>query len=323
MKFGVFVPQGWRLGDLPHNISPHEQWKIIEKVAFKAEELGYHHIWVYDHFHTVPQPIAGKSVFEAWTLMAALAPITRKIRLGQLVTCNLYRNPAYLAKISSIVDVISNGRLELGIGACWYEHEFKGYGYRFPRPRVRIEMLEEAVQIIKKMWTEPEVHFEGKYYKLEAALNDPKPVQKPHPPILIGGGGEKYTLRVVAKHADKWNLGGNLENYARKLEILKKHCKAVGRSFDDIVLTWTSTSIISRNEEELREKFRNYEMFKLRQASFDEWRKRSLIGTPEEIAEKIEQAKKLGVKEIMVFFPYARELTELEIFRDEVVKQFK
>lgn len=161
MKFGLFVPQGWRL-EFPAGMDPRDQWKAIVDVALKAEELGYEHIWVYDHFHTVPRALVGRSVFEAWTLMTSLAPLTERVRLGQLVTCNLYRNPAYLAKVSSIVDVISGGRLELGIGACWYEHEFKGYGYDFPWSKTRIEMLEEAVQIIKMMWTKDEVQFRGK-----------------------------------------------------------------------------------------------------------------------------------------------------------------
>ncbi len=322
MKFGVFVPQGWRL-DLPADMNPKEQWNTIVKVALKSEELGFDILVVYDHFHTVPEPLSGRSVFEAWTLLAALAPLTKRIRLSQLVTCNLYRNPAYLAKISSVIDVISCGRLELGIGACWYEHEFKGYGYSFPPAKDRIMMLEEAIQIIKKMWTEPEVHFNGKYYTLEGALNDPKPLQKPHPPVLIGGGGEKFTLRVVAKYADKWNIGGDFEKYVRKARILEEHCKDVGRDFKEIVLTHVGTVIIGRTEEEVREKFEKYEAVKIGGISYEDWRKTHYIGTPEEIAEKIEKFKEIGVEEIYLYFPYAGELEPLEFFRDEVMKQFK
>ena len=205
LKFGLIVPQGWQV-DLPPNLSSKEQFELIVNMVKEAERLGYDSAWFFDHFHTRPYP--GKfPVFECWTLMAALAPLTEKIRLGQIVTCALYRNPAYLAKISSVVDVMSGGRLELGIGACWYEHEFRGYSYPFPRPRVRIEMMEEAIEILKKMWTEPVTSYEGRYFKLVENYNYPKPLQKPHPPILVGGGGEKYTLRVVAKHADKWNYG--------------------------------------------------------------------------------------------------------------------
>ena len=322
MKFGVFIPQGWRL-DLPKNIDSYSQWKIIKEVALKAEELGYNYILVYDHFHTVPKPIPGRSVFEAWTLMASLASITKKIRLGQLVTCVLYRSPAYLAKVSSVVDVISNGRVELGLGACWYLDEFNGYGYSFPRARDRIFMLDEAIQVIKLMWTRPKAYFDGKYFKLNGALNDPKPIQKPHPPILIGGGGEKYTLKVAAKHANKWHVGGPYEIYLRKMDILRKHCENVGRDFNEIVLTYGGTVIIDREEKNVRKKFEEYEPNRIRGTRYEEMRERTFLGTPEEIAEKIEKFKKIGVKEIYLFFPYAYRLTELELFRDDVMREFK
>ena len=322
MKFGVFIPQGWRL-DLPKNIDSYSQWKIIKEVALKAEELGYNYILVYDHFHTVPKPIPGRSVFEAWTLMASLASITKKVRLGQLVTCVLYRSPSYLAKVSSVVDVISNGRVELGLGACWYLDEFNGYGYSFPRARDRIFMLDEAIQVIKLMWTKPKAYFNGKYFKLNGALNDPKPIQKPHPPILIGGGGEKYTLKVAAKHANKWHVGGPYEIYLRKMDILRKHCENVGRDFNEIVLTYGGTVIIDREEKNVRKKFEEYEPNRIRGTRYEEMRERTFLGTPEEIAEKIEKFKKIGVKEIYLFFPYSYRLRELELFRDDVMREFK
>ena len=322
MKFGVFIPQGWRL-DLPKDLDPYNQWNLIKKVTLKAEELGYDYILVYDHFHTVPKPMPNRSVFEAWTLMASLASITKKIRLGQLVTCVLYRSPAYLAKVSSVVDVISNGRVELGLGACWYLDEFNGYGYSFPRARDRIFMLDEAIQVIKLMWTQPKAYFNGKYFKLNGALNDPKPIQKPHPPILIGGGGEKYTLKVAAKHANKWHVGGPYEIYLRKMNILRKHCENVGRDFNEIVLTYGGTVIIDREEKNVRKKFEEYEPNRIRGTRYEEMRERMFLGTPEEIAEKIEKFKKIGVKEIYLFFPYSYRFTELELFRDDVMKEFK
>jgi len=304
-------------------MSPRDQWRAIVDVALRAEELGFDHIWVYDHFHTVPKPLPGRSVFEAWTLMAALAPLTKRIRLGQLVTCALYRNPAYLAKISSVVDVISGGRLELGIGACWYEHEFRGYGYAFPRARERIEMLEETVEVLKRMWTEPVVSFRGRYYRLEGAINDPKPLQKPHPPILIGGGGERRTLRVVAKHADKWNYGGSYEEYSRKLEALRRHCEAVGRDPRQIVLTWVSTAIVGRTEEEARRKFEEYEAARLSGARYEDWKVRGLVGTPSEALETLDRFRELGVREVYVFIPNVWRRGELEFFADEVVKHVR
>jgi len=322
IKFGLILHNGWRL-DLPKNFNPYIQWNIIVKEAKLAEELGFDGIWIWDHFHTHPVAKSGWSVFECWTTLSALAPITKKIRLGQIVTCVLYRSPAYLAKVSSVVDVISNGRVELGLGACWYLDEFNGYGYSFPRARDRIFMLDEAIQVIKLMWTRPKAYFNGKYFRLNGALNDPKPIQKPHPPILVGGGGEKYTLKVAAKHANKWHVGGPYEIYLRKMNILRKHCENVGRDFNEIVLTYGGTVIIDREEKNVRKKFEEYEPNRIRGTRYEEMRERTFLGTPEEIAEKIEKFKKIGVKEIYLFFPYSYRLTELELFRDAVMKEFK
>ena len=146
MRFGAFVPQGWRL-DLA-GLSPDEHWPTMLRVARTIEELGYQSLWVYDHFHTVPEPTQ-EVTYEAWTLMAALAATTDTIRLGQMCTCNTYRPPSYLAKVAASIDVISNGRLEMGIGAGWYEHEHDGYGYEFLAPAVRLGMLREGVEIMK------------------------------------------------------------------------------------------------------------------------------------------------------------------------------
>ncbi|MFH1105523.1 MAG: LLM class flavin-dependent oxidoreductase, partial [Actinomycetota bacterium] len=176
MKFGAFVPQGWRM-DLV-GVPVAEQWPAMLAAARKIEDLGYDSAWVYDHFHTIPHPTQ-EATYECWTLMAALAASTTKVRLGQMCTCNSYRNPAYMAKVASSVDVISGGRLEFAIGAGWYEHEYLAYGYEYPRDGVRLAQLDEAVQIIKKMWTEDEPIFEGKHYSVRGAINQPKPLQKP------------------------------------------------------------------------------------------------------------------------------------------------
>ena len=216
-----------------------------------AEELGYDSIWVYDHFHNVPRP-AHEAVFECWTTMAAISQRTSRVRLGQMVGCNAYREPSVLAKITASVDVISGGRLDWGIGAGWYENEFKGYGFEFPEPKVRIGMLREAVEIVKAMWTEPEVTYEGRYYQLHRAHNDPKPLQQPHPPIWIGGGGEQLTLRVVARLADVSNFGGNPEQWTHKAEVLKGHCADVGRDYDSIRKTWSPEVFVRSTSAEVR-----------------------------------------------------------------------
>jgi len=323
MKFGVFIPQGWRL-DLPKNIDSYSQWKIIKEVALKAEELGYNYILVYDHFHTVPKPIPGRSVFEAWTLMASLASITKKVRLGQLVTCVLYRSPSYLAKVSSVVDVISNGRVELGLGACWYLDEFNGYGYSFPRARDRIFMLDEAIQVIKLMWTKPKAYFNGKYFKLNGALNDPKPIQKPHPPILIGGGGEKYTLKVAAKHANKWDLfGGTPEIYEHKLDVLHRHCENIGRNFNEIVKTHSLRIIIGENMSVVKERFKQVEEFIQINKSFEEVLEWPFIGTYDKVIDSFQKYIDLGVSEFILSFRGPPDFRQIREFAEKIMPSFK
>src|SRR3954451_19417933 len=219
MIFGVFVPQSWKL-ELTSIPDPQDKWSKTLEIARMADDLGYDSIWVYDHFHNVPVP-AHETMFECWTTIAALSQVTTRVRLGQMVGCALYRNPALLAKITSNVDVISGGRLDWGIGAGWYENEYRGYGYAFPSPKDRIGMLRETVEIVKSMWTEPETTFRGTYYELSRANCDPKPLQAPHPPVWIGGGGEQLALRGGGRHADCSNFGGQPEMLAHKREVLK------------------------------------------------------------------------------------------------------
>ncbi len=210
VNFGVFVPQGWRM-DLVGIEDPYQQYEAMTRVGKLADETGaYDSIWVYDHFHTVPEPTT-ETTFEAWTVSAGLARDTRNVKVGQMVTCNGYRNPAYLAKVASTVDVMSNGRLLCGLGAGWYEHEWLAYGYGFPEVPVRMRMFREACEIIHRMFTEDGPTFEGEFYSIDRPINEPKGVSKPHPPIWIGGGGEKVTLKLVAQWGDACNVGGDIE----------------------------------------------------------------------------------------------------------------
>jgi alkanesulfonate monooxygenase SsuD/methylene tetrahydromethanopterin reductase-like flavin-dependent oxidoreductase (luciferase family) len=222
--------------------------------------------------------------------MAAISQITTKIRLGQMVGCALYRSPALLAKITSTLDVISGGRLDWGIGAGWYENEFRSYGYQFPVPKDRIGMLRETVEIVKMMWSQEEATYDGKFYQTSRANCDPKPLQSPHPPIWIGGGGEQLTLRVVAQHADYSNFGGSPEDFARKVDILKGHCLTVGRDADEIGKTISGEILIRDTEQECRE----FQIASGRGDQFDAWQRSNIIGTPEQVAEKIEQYIKVG-----------------------------
>src|ERR671917_2390413 len=207
VEFGVFVPQGWKM-DLVEIEDPYEQYEAMTRVAKVAEQTGaYDSIWVYDHFHTVPTP-EKETTFECWTISAGLSRDTKRIKIGQMVTCNGYRNPALLAKMASTVDVMSHGRLLFGLGAGWYEHEWRAYGYGFPETRERMGQFREACEIIHRMWSEDYPVFRGKYFTIDKPINEPKSAAKPHPPFWIGGSGEQVTLKLVAKWGDACNING-------------------------------------------------------------------------------------------------------------------
>src|SRR5919206_258125 len=242
LTFGVFVPQGWKM-ELASIEDPQAKWAKAVEIAVLAEESGLDSLWVYAHFHNVPVP-AHETMFDCWTTLAAISQRTSRIKLGQMVGCAAYRNPGLLAKITSNIDVMSGGRLIWGIGAGWYEHEF-------PPPKDRIRILRETVEIVKAMWSEPDVSYEGRFFTLQGAQCDPKPVQRPHPEVLIGGGGEQLTLRVVARHADAANFGGKPHEWAHKAEVLQRHCKDVGRDYDEIRKTISPEVFIRETEQDV------------------------------------------------------------------------
>ena len=317
IMFGVFMPQGWKM-ELAGIDGAENKWQKAVDIAVRAEALGYDSIWVYDHFHNVPRP-ANEAVFECWTTIAAISQRTSTVRLGQMVGCNGYRQPSVLAKITSTVDVISGGRLDWGIGAGWYENEFKGYGFDFPAPKDRIGMLRECVEIVKSMWTQPETTFAGKYYQLSRANCDPKPLQSPHPPIWIGGGGEQLTLRVVARHADYSNFGGVPDEWARKREVLKAHCAAVGRDEETIGMTWSPEMCIRSTEAELRA-LGNRSLWG---SSFDQWQATALVGTPDQICEKVQAYVDLGCTGFIPWCSDYPDTESMDFFAREVMPNFR
>ena len=195
-------------------------------------------------------------MLEGWTTISILAGITSKIKLGTLVTGIIYRHPSVLAKMGATLDVLSRGRLFMGIGAAWNQEESLAYGIPFPMNKERLLRLEEAIQIVRKMWTEEEhaATFNGKYYQINNAYCNPKPIQKPSPPIMIGGGGERYTLKMVAKNADACNLFGSAEPVKRKLSILREHCKSVGRDYDSILKTNLGFIVIDNDKEKVEKR---------------------------------------------------------------------
>jgi F420-dependent oxidoreductase-like protein len=311
--FGAFVPQGWKM-ELAGIEGAAAKWARAVEIAQRAEELGYDSVWVYDHVHNVPQP-SQEAVFECWTTLAALSQRTTRVRLGQMVGCNSYRNPALLAKITATLDVISGGRLDWGIGAGWYENEYHGYGYPFPAPKVRIGMLREAVEIVRSMWTEPETSYAGTHYQLHRAQCDPKPAQDPHPPIWIGGGGEKLTLRVVAALADCSNFNGAPDQWAHKRTVLHAHCRDVGRDPETIRNTWSPEMFIRSTEAEvLAAGSRN-----LWGGPPEQWRAANLVGTPEQVAEKVQTYIGLGCRGFIPWCADYPDTETLERFATEVM----
>jgi F420-dependent oxidoreductase-like protein len=213
----------------------HTTYEDMLKIWQEADaEPTLEHAWLFDHFYPIIGDPTGPCL-EGWTVLAAFAAVTKRIRLGLMVTGNTYRHPAVLANIASTVDVISKGRLDFGIGAGWNEQEHSAYGIELYKTGERIRRLGEACEVIKRLFTEKSTTFEGKYYQLKDAYNEPKPIQKPYPPFVIGGGGEKLTLRIVAQYANIWNIpGGSVEEFKRKSAILDEHCVAIGRDPQEI-----------------------------------------------------------------------------------------
>ena len=315
--FGMFMPQGWKM-ELAGIDGAAAKWRTAVDIAVRIEQLGFDSLWVYDHFHTVPKA-AHEAVFECWTTMAAISQRTSTIRLGQMVGCNSYREPSVLAKITSTLDVVSGGRLDWGIGAGWYAHEYKGYGFEFPVAGQRLAMMRECVQIVKSMWTEPDTTFDGNHYQLRGAQCDPKPLQSPHPPIWIGGGGEKVTLRTVARYADCSNFGGSPEEWARKRGLLQQHCAAVGRDESTIRKTWTPEVFLRESEAEVLAAGSRSTWGE----AAESWRAGNLVGTPEQVCEKIQTYVALGCTGFIPWCADYPSTETLELFATQVMPNFR
>lgn len=319
IKFGVMVPQGWTM-DLVDIPDPEEKYEAMTRVAQEAERLGFESIWLYDHFHTVPTPEL-ETTFECWISTAGLARDTSRIRIGQMVTCNSYRNPALLAKMASTVDVMSHGRLDFGIGAGWYEHEYNAYGYPYGTAPDRLRMLREALKVIHAMWTEDYATFEGKYYQVRGAINEPKGVQQPRIPIWIGGGGEKVTLKLVAQYGDACNLGGiDPEVYRHKFDVLRGHCEDVGRDYNSIIKSASVNTIMvgpGQTPEEASAGRR-------REKSLEEYRKGAFVGSSQEVIDGYSRLAETGIDYFIVSgLNDVAKLDSLRQFGEEVLPAFR
>ncbi|MGE3287666.1 MAG: LLM class F420-dependent oxidoreductase [Pseudonocardia sp.] len=326
MRFGLFVPQGWRL-DLV-GIDPAAQWETMKGVAQHADAGPWESIWVYDHFHTVPKPTA-EATHEAWTLMAAFGAVTQRVRLGQMCTCMSYRNPVYLAKVAATCDVVSGGRVEMGIGAGWYENEWRAYGYGFPPARERLRMLDEGVQIFRQAWRKGEVSFSGQHYTVDRAFVAPQPVQPGGIPMWIAGGGEKVTLRIAAKYADFTNFDGTPEAFTRKSELLAAHCRDVGTDFEAIVRSANFNVAIGSTEAEVADRLAALKARLLplvgeqrAESALGAFRGLPACGTPEQIVENLRGLQKRGMTYGIFYFPEAAyDRSGIEMFEREVIPE--
>jgi F420-dependent oxidoreductase-like protein len=295
VKFSIFLPSGFaqEFARIPDPVTAYE--RLVE-IAKLADDVGYETLYVPDHLITIPP--SHETLFEAWSVITGLARETSRVRLGQLVTANSYRNPALAAKIASTVDVISHGRLVFGIGAGWWEPDYVQYGYEFGTVGERLRKLDEAVQIILGLWTEKETTFEGKYYRVRGAVNEPKGVRKPHIPLMIAGGGEKMTLRLVARHGDACNIMDSPEVAAHKFAVLEKHCEDVGRDYETINRTVTALAVIADTDEKARERIPPNLGF----AYPGEVASYGLIGTLHTLEKRIAAFEAAGVQELIVNF---------------------
>lgn len=326
MRFGLFVPQGWRL-DLV-GIDPADQWGVMRDIALRADHGPWDSIWVYDHFHTVPEP-TGEATHEAWSLMAAFAAVTERVRLGQMCTAMSYRNPAYLAKVAATTDLISGGRVEMGIGGGWYEHEWRAYGYGFPSAGERLGRLDEGVQIMRQAWSTGTATLDGKHYQVDGAIVRPLPLQDGGIPLWIAGGGEKVTLKIAAKYAQYTNFDGTPEAFAHKSEILRAHCADVGTDFDAITRSANYNVAIGRTEAEvqdrlaaLRARLEPIVGAEKAAASLGAFRGLPAVGTPEQIVENLTALKKQGLEYAIFYVPEAAyDTSGLDLLEQEVLPQ--
>jgi F420-dependent oxidoreductase-like protein len=300
---GVFLPQAGL------------DFTMLSERAVAAEQAGFHSFWLADHMWARGMP--DLEYLESWTALTALAMRTTRLRLGVLVLCNSYRNPALVAKMAASFDRISNGRLELGIGAGWMDEEYRGYGYHFPATRVRIEQLEEGLEVIRRLFTESRSTFQGKYYALDDAPNNPKPVQSPAPPITIGGAGERLLLKVVAKYADRWNCPmNNGFELPHKLEVLRSHCAEAGRDPADITVSEQVLVVLGADEADFQ---RRWTTAKQVLGGFADLDAVAVRGTPEAVVEGLRAKIANGVRLFTIMFGDFAPPETLRLFGERVL----
>ncbi|HZR82648.1 MAG TPA: LLM class F420-dependent oxidoreductase [Candidatus Binatia bacterium] len=305
VRFGIQTPQEGATFDA---LAAH--WR-------EAERLGYDTVWLDDHFHGVVTPPDADQL-EAWVTMSALARETRTIRFGTLVFCNSYRQPSLTAKMAAAMDVISGGRFEFALGAGWYQTEYEAFGFDFPSMGTRLRQLEEGLEICVKMWCEEQPTFDGSHYRIARPWNHPAPIQKPHPPILIGGGGEKILLKLVARYAQIWNMGGSPDLFRRKIAVLDRHCAAIGRDPREIERSWFGPLLIDDDAERLDRRLKK-RAERMGGAADDT----AIVGTPDRVIARIREFVDLGVTHFIAMFGRVDDLRATRLFAEKVIPAFR
>lgn len=308
-------------------IEPDKHWAVMRDLADHADRGRWDSLWVYDHFHTVPVP-TGEATHEAWSLMSAYAATTSRIKLGQMCTAMSYRNPVYLAKVAATADIISGGRIQMGIGGGWYEHEWRAYGYGFPSAGVRLGRLDEGVQIMRDAWRDGKVSFDGKHYQVDGAIVAPKPLQDNGIPLWIAGGGEKVTLRIAAQYAQYTNFTPEPAAFAHKSQVLAGHCREVGTDFDAIVRSVNVNAVVGPSEADVKDRLqrvRGRMADYVGEAAADAMiagtsGPESATGTPEQVVERLTKLRDLGCDYAICYFPEAAyDRSGIELFEQEVI----
>ena len=310
MKFGIrntsFVyPNG--TGNIWEDAKTHIQ---------RAEKDGFDSFWVMDHFYQLPvHGSVEKPFLDAWTVLPALAAVTSRIRLGAMVSPVGYRNPALLARMASSLDHISEGRMNFGFGAGGYKPEYRAYGFEFiEKPSTRLAQMKEALQLILGLWSEPCFTFHGKYFHVDEAILEPKPLQTPHPPILIGGVGPRLTLRIIAELGDACNLWGPPDEFARERETLKRHCDEVGRDESTVEKTTYDLVVCAPTEAALKQKTE-----KLLPQGVEPWM--ALVGTPSQLVDIVGEYERVGADHLCIDFA-GNDTESYELFVHDVMREF-
>lgn len=305
-----------------HTGPQHVGYQELVKLWQRADQLGFHWASVFDHF----MPIAGADVegpcLEGMVALTALATQTSRLRIGTLVLGVTYRHPAVLANMAATLDIVSGGRLELGLGAAWFQGEHEAYGITFPPPAERIRRLREALKVIKLLWTEHKANFDGRYYTLKDALCEPKPLQKPRPPLWVGGMGEQLTLRVVAEEADGWNAFMlPPDAFQHKLDILAQHCARVGRDSATVQKSMMVSLVLDENKDRAEERVRAVAQ---RQGfPLEQLRGRVMVGTPQEVIERLRTYNQMGVDLFILGMQAPYDYTTLELCAEKVMPAFR